>query len=128
MLQLSSCQGSESAAAGLIFFKGGKMIEAIKNQNDAYELKGEYVRWLDEERAIGCTEDDIAVTSDTVANFIKACCEIDSVCEFEAIPPEYKRLQGGKICELMRTQRHKGESRKDLYILDTGEYRLVFVS
>jgi len=104
------------------------MIEAIKNQNDAYNLKNEFVLWLEGERAIGCTEDDIAVTSDTVANFIEACREIDSIGEAEAIPPEYERLQGGVICELTKTQRCKGEPRKDLYILDTGEYRLVYVS
>lgn len=104
------------------------MIEAIKNQNNAYDLKDEFVRWLDEERAIGCEEEDIAVTSDTVANFVEACREIDSIGEVEAIPPEYERLQGGTIHELTRTQRHKGEPRKDLYILDTGEYRLVYVS
>jgi len=104
------------------------MINAIKNQTDAYNLKDEFVRWLDEERAIGCTEEDIAVTGDTVANFVKACREIDSIGEVESIPPEYERLQGGVITELTKTQRIKGESHKDLYILDTGEYRLVYVS
>lgn len=104
------------------------MIEAIKNQNDAYNVKDEYVRWLDEERQIGCTETDIAVTSDTVDNFIAACREINGLAEVEAIPPEFARLQGGTIYELTGTQRCKGEPRKDLYILDTGQYRLVFVS
>jgi len=104
------------------------MIEAIKNQTDAFNLIDEFVLWLDEERAIGCTEVDIAVTSDTVANFIEACREIESVGDVEEIPPEYERLQGGMITELTKTQRVKGESRKDLYILDTGEYRLVYVS
>ena len=104
------------------------MIEAIKNQNDAYSLKNEFARWLDEERQIGCTENDIAVTGDTADNFISACREINEAAEVEAISPEFARLQGGKIYELMGTQRHKGEARKDLYILDTGEYRLVYVS
>jgi hypothetical protein len=101
------------------------MIEAIKSQNDAYNLKDQFVRWLDEERGIGCTENDIAVTADTVDGFKNACREIEAVAEVEAIAPDYERLQGGHIIELTGTQRCKGESRKDLYILDTGKYRLV---
>jgi len=104
------------------------MIEEIKNQHDAYNLANEFVLWLEGERAIGCTEEDIAVTSDTVDNFIEACREIDSIGEVEAIPQTYKRLQGGVITELTKTQRYKGETRRDIYILDTGNYRLVYVS
>jgi len=102
------------------------MISNVKNQNDAYKLKSAFTAWLDDERGIGCTDNDIAVTSDTIDNFITACREIGETSEVEAFSPEHQALEGGKVYELMGTQRQRGESRRDLYILDAGNYRLVY--
>jgi hypothetical protein len=103
-------------------------IQEVKSQSDAYKLAAEFCKWLDEERSISCVESDITVTGDTVENFADACREIKEVGEVEAIPAEYAKLQGGRVVEMMGTQRIKGEQRCDLYILDTGKYRLVYVS
>jgi len=102
------------------------MIGTVKNQNDAYNLVDEFVRWLNDVRKLHCEEDAIAVTSDTVENFIAACEEIDSGAEVEAFPPEFVSLEGGKIYELIGAK-HPVKGRCDIYILDTGDYRLVYV-
>lgn len=103
------------------------MITSVNNQNDAYKLKEEFCRWLEEERGILCCDTDIAVTGDTVDSFAQACVEMES-CSDENIMDEYPDLSGGRVYEMTKTQRAKGERRKDLYILDTGKYRLVYVS
>ena len=104
------------------------MIESIKNQADAYELRAQFAAWLCEERCLDCDPDDIAVTADTIKNFYDACREIESVAEVEAFSADFTGLEGGKVAEFEGTQRVKGEPRRDLYILDTGSYRLVYAS
>lgn len=103
------------------------MITTVKNQTDAYNLVSDYVRWLNDVRELDCTDDDIAVTGDTADNFITACKEIDSGAEVEAFPPEFGALEGGKIYELIGAK-HPARGVCDIYILDTGNYRLVYVS
>lgn len=82
------------------------------------ELKVEYAEWLDEEQGIGCTEDDIVRTSDTVQGFIDACREYRSI--------DTDTFKGMTVTIVEGSQRSKGESRVDLYILDVEEHvRLV---
>jgi len=93
------------------------MKTEIKNQSAAYEFRPTFARWLNDYRGLSVDADDIAVTRDTVDNF--AAAGGDSIAEVEAFPPE-AGLDGTKIVELERGGRQ-------LYILDTGEFRLCFV-
>ena len=82
------------------------------------ELKIGYAEWLDEEQGIGCTEDDIICTADTVQNFIDACREYRSI--------DTGTFNGMTVTIIEGSQRQKGESRVNLYILDVEEHvRLI---
>jgi len=93
------------------------MKTAIKNQSAAYEFRPTFRQWLNDVRELDVEVDDIAVTRDTVDNFIAAGG--DSIAEVEAFPPK-SGLDGMKVTELEQRGRN-------LYILDTGEFRLCYV-
>ncbi len=86
-------------------------------ETEIENLKIRYAEWLDEEQAVGCTEEDIVRTAEPTQNFIDACREYRSV--------DKDQFENMQVTILEGTQRHKGEARADLYILDAGEFRLV---
>ncbi|MCJ7776865.1 MAG: hypothetical protein MUP16_00905 [Sedimentisphaerales bacterium] len=94
------------------------MKTEIKNQSAAYDFTPTFVQWLNDYRGLSVDADDIAVTRDTLDNF--AAAGSDSIAEVEAFPPD-SGLDGMKVIELER----KGQQ---LYILDTGEFRLCFIA
>ncbi len=77
-----------------------------------------FIEFGDDEFGLGFTESDIARTRDTVSNFIDACREIAR--REQATMPD-----GTVVTVLYRTQRFKGEPRKDLVIADFGDARAV---
>jgi len=90
----------------------------MRSETEIQKLKVAYAEWLDEEQSIGCTEDDIVRTADTVQGFIDACREYQSI--------ETETFDGMTVSIIKGSQRFKGESRCDLYILDAEEnVRLV---
>jgi len=90
----------------------------MRTESEIQELKVEFAEYLDEEQSIGCTEDDIVRTADTVQGFIDACREYQSI--------DTDTFKGMTVTIIEGSQRHKGERRTDLYILDVEEHvRLV---
>jgi len=89
----------------------------MRTETQIETLKTEFVEWLDEE-GHGCTEEDVVRTADTVQNFLDACREYKSV--------DTDTMNGMKVTTIEASQRFKGETRADLYILDVEEHvRLV---
>jgi len=92
-----------------------------KTETEIENLKVRFAEWLDEEQMVSCTEKNIVRTADTVQNFVDACRECGSI--------DQEEFEGMPVTILEKTQRHKGEERTDLYILDVEEYvRLVLDS
>jgi len=102
------------------------MIVTVKNQGDAYGLADEFARWLNDVLEINCPSHQIVVTSDTVQDFVDACQEIDGFAEVCTFPPDFATLKGGAVTELEGAV-HPARGRCDVFILDTGDYRLVFI-
>lgn len=94
------------------------MKTEIKNQSAAYTFRPIFQRWLKDVRKLDVELDSIAVTRDTVDNFI--CPGGDSIAVVEAFSLD-SGLDGMKVVELER----KG---RQFYILDTGEFRLCYIT
>mgnify|MGYP000147266114 CR=1 FL=1 len=101
------------------------MIETVKNQSDAHKLANKFAKWLNDERGLNCFG-CITITSNSVDDFINICKEIDSVGEVAAFPPDHIALEGGTAYELTGAV-HPVRGHCDIYIFDTGKYRLVSV-
>lgn len=81
--------------------------------------KSAMIDWLEEEEGVGGDPDNIVQTLDTVDGFRAACREIERQWE--------KPSMFGRLTVLKNSQRCRGETRKDLYIFDRGDYRAVVV-
>ena len=81
------------------------------------ELAGAFAAYLDEEHGILCGGDDVVVTRETAADYLAACREHG--------PVETAELLGRTVTIIPQSQRTIGERRRDLYILDAGDARLV---
>ena len=86
---------------------------------EASEKKAEFRDWLDEEMSVGCTTDDVVVTADTVECFEDACATVRRIDQAD--------WHGTPVTVLLGTQRKRGERRKDIYIANLGDLRLVVV-
>jgi len=74
--------------------------------------------WCDEELGYGFTPRGVAVTHETVDDFMAACRTIK--CR-----EDHQMPNGTRVVLLTETQRYKGEPRRDLIIADFGIARAV---
>jgi len=74
--------------------------------------------WSDEELGYGFTPREVAVTHETVEDFMAACRTITS-------REDHEMADGTRVVLLTETQRYKGEPRRDLIIADFGSVRAV---
>jgi len=80
-----------------------------------------FLAWLDAAEAISAGLDNLVGTQERPE-------------DFEAATIEYRRLRreqmddGTRVVVLEASQRHRGETRRDLYIADFGSARAVYAS
>ncbi len=91
-----------------------------KTEQQIQQLTEEFVAWLDEEEEIGCGDTDIVRTAEPAQNFAKNCREYRAMREAS--------MGDMTVTIIESSQRFKGEPRKDLYILDAADCRLVYAS
>ncbi len=80
------------------------------------EQRTQVVRICDE-LGYGITEENVAATTEPVQNFINACIEYRNI--------DNDVIEGLPVTTIIASQRQKGESHKDLVIVDYGTFRAV---
>lgn len=91
---------------------------SIYTETEVNSAKAQFLAWIDAEICGGVEESDLVLTSETADDVYNACITID---RRDTI------TDAGFPVELLeRTQRQKGEPRKDIYVADFGTFRLAF--
>jgi len=100
-------------------------MKTITTQKEAYEMRESFAKFIDYALDELPSVDSIAVTRDTVQNFLdrQKANIYKSRENFSAKNPNEAALCGFKFYDL-----HSPKFHQHLYILDLGEFRLCYIN